>query len=81
VSEETPVPEPVEAPLLRIITPTTTPEEVAAIVAVFSALGSGSPAPERPRSEWGSPARKVRTTPGRSLDHGPGAWRASGLPR
>lgn len=68
-------------PLLRIVTPDTTPEEVAAIVAVLSALGGGAPAPEPPRSEWASPARGVRSTPGRALAHGRGAWRASGLPR
>lgn len=68
-------------PLLRIVTPETTPEEVAAIVAVLSALGGGAPAPEPPRSEWASPARQVRSTPGRTLAHGRGAWRASGLPR
>ncbi len=72
--------EPVQ-PLLRVVTPDTTPEEVAAIVAVLSALGGGAPAPEPPRSEWASPARGVRTTPGRTLAHGRGAWRASGLPR
>ncbi len=68
-------------PLLRIVTPDTTPEEVAAIVAVLSALGGGAPAPEPPRSEWASPARGVRSAPGRALAHGRGAWRASGLPR
>ena len=73
-------PEPAQ-PLLRIVTPDTTPEEVAAIVAVLSALGGGAPAPEPPRSEWASPARQVRSTPGRTLPHGRGAWRASGLPR
>lgn len=67
-------------PLLRIVTPDTTPEEVAAIVAVLSALGGGAPAPEPPRSEWASPARQARTTPGRTLAAGRGAWRASGLP-
>lgn len=68
-------------PLLRIVTPDTTPEEVAAIVAVLSALGGGEPAPEPPRSEWANPARGVRSAPGRALAHGRGAWRASGLPR
>ena len=68
------------APLLRIVTPTTTPEEVAAIVAVLSALGGGAPAPEPPRSEWASPARAARSYPGRMPHSGRGAWRASGLP-
>ena len=70
-----------QAPLLRIVTPETTPEEVAAIVAVLSALGGGAPAPEPPRSEWASPERGVRAFPGRGLHAGRGAWRASGLPR
>jgi len=66
-----------EKPLLRILTPDTTPEEVAAIVAVFSALGAGdAPAPRR-TPEWNRPARLTRTT----HRHGAGGWRASGLPR
>ena len=66
-----------DKPALTIITPGTTPEEVAAIVAVLSAIGSGdAPAPRR-TPEWNRPARLVRTTHRR----GPGAWRASGLPR
>jgi hypothetical protein len=32
------------------------------------------------RSLWAAPARGMRTTPGRTLPHGRGAWRASGLP-
>ncbi|WP_084254844.1 acyl-CoA carboxylase epsilon subunit [Nocardioides sp. J54] len=77
---EQPAPEPAQ-PVLRIITPHTTPEEVAAIVAVLAAVGGGAPAPEPPRSEWAHPARQVRSTPGRGLPHGRGAWRSSGLPR
>ena len=70
--------EPVETqPTLRIIDAHATPEEVAAIVAVFSALGGGATAPKPPHSTWASPARQV----GRPLAHGAGAWRASGLPR
>jgi hypothetical protein len=64
-------------PVLQILTPSTTPEEVAAIVAVLSALGGGSaPAPKRPVPAWSAPGRGVR----RPLAHGPGGWRASGLP-
>lgn len=81
VSEANSKPSEREAPVLRVITPDTTDEEVAAIVAVLSALGGGEPAPEPPRSEWANPARGVRSTPGRGLPHGRGAWRASGLPR
>ena len=67
-----------EAPLLRVINQDATPEEVAALVAVFSALGSaGAEPPRKPRPSWNLPARGVRTT----HRHGAGAWRASGLPR
>ncbi|MCP3422410.1 acyl-CoA carboxylase subunit epsilon [Nocardioides pinisoli] len=65
-------------PVLTVVNPDATPEEIAALVAVFSALGSdGGQAPERPRSTWSHPARGVR----RTHRSGPGAWRASGLPQ
>lgn len=65
------------APLLRVVNADATPEEVAAIVAVLSALGGGeAPAPRR-RPEWNAPHRLVR----RTLPHGVGAWRSSGMPR
>jgi len=67
-----------QAPLLRVVNADATPEEIAALVAVFSALGSaGGEPPGRPRPVWNHPARTVRQT----HRHGPGAWRASGLPR
>ncbi|WP_203045412.1 acyl-CoA carboxylase subunit epsilon [Pimelobacter simplex] len=69
------------APLLRVVTPGTTPEEVAAIVAVLSALGGGATAPEAPRSEWTNPARRLRRTASSHPNPGRGAWRASALPR
>ena len=65
------------APLLRIVTPDTTPEEVAAIVAVLSALGGGEASAPRRTPEWNRPARLTRST----HRPGPGAWRGSGLPR
>jgi hypothetical protein len=71
--ESTSVVEPVETPLLKVITPDTTPEEVAAIVAVLAAMGSGAAAPEKPRSEWASPARRMRPP----HVHYRGAWQAS----
>lgn len=64
-------------PVLRVVNPDATPEEIAAIVAVFASLGGGEPAPEPPRSEWANPARSLRG----HLPHGSGSWRASGLPR
>lgn len=70
--------QPVQPPLLQVVNPDATPEEVAALVAVFSALGDGgSEAPRRPRPSWNHPARGVRTT----HHAGPGGWRTSGLPR
>jgi hypothetical protein len=67
-----------QQPLLRIVSPDATREEIAALVAVFSALGSATTdAPERPRPSWSNPARGVRQT----HRFGDGAWRASGLPR
>ena len=67
-----------KVPLLRIVNADATPEEIAALVAVFSALGrSGGDAPKRPRSAWSNPARGVR----RTHRTGDGAWRASSLPR
>ena len=64
-------------PLLKIVTPDATPEEIAALVAVFAALGSGEVPPPRRTPEWSAHHRKVRTT----HPHGPGGWRSSGLPR
>ena len=64
-------------PVLRIVNADATPEEVAAIVAVFSALQTApAPAPRR-TPEWSAHHRKVR----RTLPHGPGGWRSSALPR
>ena len=66
-----------QAPILRVINADATPEEVAALVAVCSALGSaGGEAPKRPQPSWSHPARGLR----RTHRSGPGAWRASGLP-
>ena len=70
--------EPAEtAPLLQVVTADATPEEVAALVAVFASLGTAAAPPPEPRSTWASYARRVRPP----LHQGPGAWRASGLPR
>ncbi len=75
--DATGVSRPEQAPVLRIVTPDTTPEEVAAIVAVLSALGGGeAPAPRR-TPEWNRPARLTRAT----HRHGVGGWRSSALPR
>jgi Acyl-CoA carboxylase epsilon subunit len=65
--------EPVETPLFKVITPDATPEEIAAVVAVFAAMGGPAAAPDKPRSEWASPARRMRTM----HTFGRGAWQAS----
>ena len=63
--------------LLKVVNPDATPEEIAALVAVFSSLGTSTPPRRRPRPEWSAPHRLVRSSP----QHGPGGWRASSLPR
>lgn len=66
------------APLLRVVNPDATAEEVAALVAVFAALGSaGDEPPARRTPEWSAPHRRVR----RTHLSGPGGWRSSGLAR
>lgn len=65
-------------PLLRVVNGDATPEEVAAVVAVFAALGSAAPAPAPRRTpEWAAPRRALRGPHHAAA----GAWRASGLPR
>ena len=69
-------PEP-QQPLLRIVNPAATPEGIAALVAVFSALGGEEETPKRTVREWNSPYRQVRP----HYSAGPGGWRSSGLPK
>jgi hypothetical protein len=65
-------------PLLTVVNPDATAEEVAALVAVFAALGTAPPDPPLRRTpEWQANRRRLRVT----HPHGPGGWRASGLPR
>ncbi|WP_295657624.1 acyl-CoA carboxylase subunit epsilon [uncultured Nocardioides sp.] len=66
-----------DQPVLRVLTPDATAEEVAALVAVLSALGSDQAPAPKPVPEWSAHHRKVR----RTLPHGPGGWRSSGLPQ
>ena len=65
------------APVLRIVKGNPTPEEVAALVTVVSAMAAGAQAVANakaaPKPEWGAHHRKLRGT----HRHGPGAWRAS----
>lgn len=64
-------------PLLRVVRGDATPEEVAAVVAVFSALRGTEPPARRPAPTWGANHSRVR----QALPHGPGGWRSSALPR
>ena len=71
---------PEQTPILRIVKGDPTPDEVAALVAVVSAMAGAAAEvagrATRPRPQWSAPARRLR---GRHT-HGPGAWRAAGLP-
>ena len=65
------------APLLRVVRGEPSPEELAAVVAVVFArrrATGAEPAPAAP-SLWAAPQLRP------ALSGGPGAWRASGLPR
>ena len=66
-----------QPPSLRILTPGATDEEVAALVAVVSAMaGAGEGGPKPPTPEWSAHQRKLRP----SYRPGPGGWRSSGMP-
>jgi hypothetical protein len=64
-------------PLLRVVKGDPTPEELAAQVVVVAARRSAGAEPPRRRPVWGHPRYAMR----REHRAGPGAWRASGLPR
>jgi hypothetical protein len=66
-----------DRPVLRVVRGEPTDEELAALVAVLSTLGSEPETPEPTRSAWSDRRVLVREP----LAHGPGAWRASGFPR
>jgi hypothetical protein len=67
-----------ERPHLRIVKGNPSDEELAALVAAVTTLGSAEEEPtSEPRSAWSDRRVLVREP----LAHGPGAWRASGLPR
>jgi hypothetical protein len=64
------------APDLKVINSDATDEEIAAITAVFAAMGGATTRPKKPTSVWAANSRKMRP----AIRRGPGAWRASGLP-
>jgi hypothetical protein len=77
VSGATDEPQAEKQPLLRVVNGDATPEEIAALVAVFASLGSSEAPSQRRTPEWQAHHRTLRVT----FPHGPGGWRASGLPR
>jgi Acyl-CoA carboxylase epsilon subunit len=66
-------------PFLRIVRGTPDDEELAALTVVLAGLAAADRPSEEPapRSRWADRSVLVR----RPLPFGPGAWRASGLPR
>lgn len=71
-------------PFLRVVRGDPTPEEVAALVAVLTARAAAARegAGERRASRWADRSRLLRGPAAEALrPRGPGAWRASGLPR
>ena len=64
-------------PFLRVVNGDPTPEELAALVAVVASLGGSAASAPRRTPEWNAPQRLHRVP----QHHGPGGWRASGLPR
>ncbi|QGN56637.1 acyl-CoA carboxylase subunit epsilon [Nostocoides sp. HKS02] len=70
-----------QRPPLRLVRGDATPEEVAALLAVLSAVSADAAGAREPAarhtSQWASRGRSVR----RSVAPGPGGWRASAFPR
>ncbi|RZQ62760.1 acyl-CoA carboxylase subunit epsilon [Amycolatopsis suaedae] len=72
-----------EQPLLRVVRGNPDDVELAALTAVVAAAAAGEasaangPARPRPTSRWADRAANLRQPP----HPGPGAWRASALPR
>ena len=69
---------PEQRPLLRVVRGTPDDVELAALTAVVAALAAAAAAAqeEAQRQPWSHRQAMVR----RALSHGPGAWRASGMP-
>ncbi|MFR9776944.1 acyl-CoA carboxylase subunit epsilon [Micromonospora sp. MS34] len=67
-----------EEPLFRIVRGVPTAEELAALVgAIVTRTRPAAAAAPTPVSQWARSARPA----GAAIVAGPGAWRASGLPR
>ncbi len=68
-----------ERPLLRVVRGAPDDAELVALTVVvngIAAAGTADDDQEARRSPWSDPRATLR----RPLSHGPGAWRASGLP-
>jgi len=80
-AEETPEQTPEQRrALFRVVSGTPDDLELAALTAVVAAAasaGGDEPPPDRAPDLWSHPAAQLRAP----LHAGPGAWRASGLPR
>ncbi|MEU6038701.1 acyl-CoA carboxylase subunit epsilon [Actinomadura sp. NPDC047616] len=74
-------------PFLQVVRGDAAPEEVAALVAVLTArahaaAAAAAPAQQPGVSRWADRSRMMRGPVSEGLrPRGPGAWRASGLPR
>ena len=68
-----------DRPFLRVVKGNPSDEEIAALVAVLQASAAAADSAPRgqPVSEWSAPHRLLGTM----VAPGPGAWRASSLPR
>jgi hypothetical protein len=65
-------------PVLSVLRGEPTPDELAALLVVLASRQSAQPAEPRKRpSLWSAPGQTLQAP----LFPGPGAWRASGLPR
>ncbi|MSY17381.1 MAG: acyl-CoA carboxylase subunit epsilon [Actinobacteria bacterium] len=62
---------------MRIVAGMPTDEEIGVIVAVLAARSAARPTNAQPVSLWANKARLTRP----SIGAGPGAWRASAMPR
>ncbi len=70
-----------DAPYLRVVRGNPTAGEIAALVAVLSAVAAVARAERQPPpSPWSAPSRRVRG-PRQTPTAGPGGWRSSALPR
>jgi hypothetical protein len=73
-----PLDAPQPLPLLSVLRGEPTPDELAAVLVVLASRRPAQPADEdKHPSLWSSPGQALQAP----LFPGPGAWRASGLPR